>query len=474
MNKVHSQIKSWLEANKDAIVTDVAGALKIYSESYNRPEVEKSLKQLLGVAQKLGFRTEIRAKGEIGVVFFGEGDETLGILAHADVVPTGDPKLWKHSPFGEVSEGRIYGRGSVDNKGMVISSLYAMAAVKALNMPIHKKIELIIGSREEIVWGDFSQYKKEGHVLPDYGFTPDGEFPITNREKGNCEIRMVYKGKDCPGDYEILDIKSGIAKNAIPGNAEARIKGDIGKLGDMISEYNETVPEADIKIEQAASDEATVVATGKAAHSSMPELGNNALTMLCLFLSGLKVKDIASEQFIKFVSEHFNNDFYGSSLGLPQHPEFLNGEEMGKTTVAPTMAYMDGGLNLVLSIRPVYGTKKKEVEDAFEKLSKEYGFSFIIPDYLDPLYVSKDHKFIELLSKVYESVTGEKAGLILAGGTTYAKALPNSVAFGPVFPGYDDVCHQVDEYVDIDELIKAIEIYSLVIAEALLSEESLK
>jgi len=472
LNQVHSEIKSWLEANKEQIISDIIEALKINSESNNRAEAKKSLKQVLDVAQKLGFRSELRAEDQVGVVFFGEGTETLGILTHADIVPVGDPKLWFYSPYGEFNEGKIYGRGAVDNKGMVISSLYAMAAVKALNMPVYKKLELIIGTREEIVWDDIYLYKEEGHPLPDYGFTPDGEFPITNREKGNCEIHMIFRGGDCPGEFEVPDIKSGEVINSVPGKAIARVRGNIEEIKAMVMEFNRTAPEAGLELEQICTEEATIAATGKTAHSSMPEQGINAMTFMCLFLSRLKVKNAALEEYVKFVADHFNDNYYGSSLGLPDHPEFLNGEEMGKTTAVPTMVYVDDGIHLLMSIRTVYGTTREEIADAFDRLSSKYGFSYTFVDYLDPLYVSKEHKFIELLSRTYEEVTKEKAELILTGGTTYAKALPGSVAFGPVFPKDDDMCHQTDEYISVDKLMKATEIYALVIARVLLDKES--
>lgn len=474
MNKLYSEIKSWLNTNKESMISDTISTLQIDSESYNRSEVGRALRRVLEIAQKLGFKTELRANGEVGVVFFGEGDETLGILTHVDVVPAGDPALWSHSPYGELHEGKIYGRGIVDNKGMVISSLYAMAAVKALNMPIYKKTELIIGTREEITWDDLVLYKKEGHDIPDYGFTPDGEFPIINREKGNCEIHIVFRGIESSGDFKVLDLKSGEAVNSVPGKAKARIKGNIDVIKSKIAEYNKKVSREVFEFQQINPQEAVVTAKGKEVHSSLPEHGDNAMTSMCRLLSQLKLSNTAVDKFIKFIIDHFNNNYYGDSLGLPKHPEYHNGEEMGKTTAVPSMAFLDNDMHLYLSIRTVFGTEKQEIKDAFDKLGNDYDFSYSFSDYLDPLYVSKEHKFIEILSKVYEEITKEKAEFILAGGTTYAKALPNSVAFGPIFPGDCDVAHQIDENIEIDKLMKVTEIYAMVIAEVMLNIEALK
>lgn len=474
MEDLYVKMKSWLEQNKESMISDTLQMLKINSESYDRAEVDKSLKEVLAIAQRMGFKTEIRANGEVGVVFLGEGSETLGILAHVDVVPFGDIDSWTHSPYGEQVDDKIYGRGIIDNKGMVIASLYAMAAVKAMNMPIYKKVELIIGTREEIVWDDLDLYKEEGHPMPDYGFTPDGEFPIMNREKGNCEILLTFKGEPCPGDFEILDIKSGEAVNSVPDKAYVKIKGDSCIVKNKVVEFNKAYAEEKLSVEQINADEIMVVATGKAAHSSLPQHGENAMTILCVFLWGLDINSTAVKGLVKFVKDNFNNNFYGDLLGLPRHQEELNGEELGRTTVVPSMTYLDEGIHLYLSIRSVYGTTRDEIIDTFNKLGQKYSFTYSMNEYLAPLYVSKDHKFIKILAEVYEKVTKEKADFILAGGTTYAKALPNSVAFGPVFPGDIDRAHQKDEFVTIDSFMKATEIYTLAVAEVILNKESLK
>jgi succinyl-diaminopimelate desuccinylase len=149
---------------------------------------------------------------------------------------------------------------------------------------------------------------------------------------------------------------------------------------------------------------------------------------------------------------------------------------LGRTTVVPSMLFIneEGNINLYLSIRSVFGTTKNEIVEVFDKLRQSYSFIYSITDYLDPLYVPRNHKFINILSNSYEKITNEKADFILAGGTTYAKALPNSVAFGPIFPGDIDTAHQKNEFVEIENFMKATEIYSLVVAEVILNKEILK
>lgn len=473
MEGLHSKIKSWIKANEESMISDTMKILKINSESYDRVEVTRALKEVMEIAQGLGFETEVRANGEVGVVFFGEGEETLGILAHVDVVPFGDLDSWTYSPYGERLDDKIYGRGIVDDKGMVIASLYALAAVKSLNMPIYKRAELIVGTREEIVWDDIALYKSEGHKLPDYGFTPDGEFPIINREKGNCELLINFDEEPFAGEFHILDINSGEAVNSIPDKAQATLKGSMDMLKSKVAEYNESHEDHKLTVMEKDDGVVRVTATGKAAHSSLPEQGDNALVTLCGFLLELTMNNAAVSSFARFVNDSFLNNFHGDLLGLPNHREEIDGEEMGKTTVVPTMAYIDKGIHLCLSARTVYGTTRDEVTDAFRILGKKYGFSFKITDYLEPLYVPRSHKFIKILEEAYEMSTDKKADFILAGGTTYAKAMPNSVAFGPLFTGDEDRSHQKDEFICIDKFIKAAEVYALTVAKTLLSRDSL-
>ena len=82
-----------------------------------------------------------------------------------------------------------------------------------------------------------------------------------------------------------------------------------------------------------------------------------------------------------------------------------------------------------------------------------------------PHHVDENSELIQILKKVYEEQTGEKAELLAIGGGTYARSLKSGVAFGPLFPGREDIAHQKDEYIYIDDLLKATAIYAQAIYE---------
>jgi succinyl-diaminopimelate desuccinylase len=82
-----------------------------------------------------------------------------------------------------------------------------------------------------------------------------------------------------------------------------------------------------------------------------------------------------------------------------------------------------------------------------------------------PHHVDENNELIQILKKVYEEQTGEEAKLLAIGGGTYARSLTSGVAFGPLFPGREDIAHQKDEYMYIDDLLKATAIYAQAIYE---------
>ena len=60
----------------------------------------------------------------------------------------------------------------------------------------------------------------------------------------------------------------------------------------------------------------------------------------------------------------------------------------------------------------------------------------------------------------YQSMTGDEPVLLTTGGGTYARLMKNGVAFGAGFPGKEYTAHQIDEYIEIEDLLKATAIYA--------------
>lgn len=81
------------------------------------------------------------------------------------------------------------------------------------------------------------------------------------------------------------------------------------------------------------------------------------------------------------------------------------------------------------------------------------------------LYVPKDSELVTKLMKVYKEETGRDDQPMAICGGTYAKHFPNMVAFGPMFPEDEATIHQPNERVEIDKLIKSVQLYAVAMYE---------
>ena len=137
--------------------------------------VNNALKYMLDLCSSFGFKTK-NCDDYLGWAEIGSGKELMGILCHLDVVPTGEG--WEHDPFaGEIINGRIYGRGVMDDKGPAMSAVYAMKDILDKEKKLNKRVRIIFGCQEETGdWVDM-EYYKEHEEIPTFGFTPDADFP---------------------------------------------------------------------------------------------------------------------------------------------------------------------------------------------------------------------------------------------------------------------------------------------------------
>ena len=184
-------------------------------------EVRRMLDTALEDGARFGFQVR-DIDGYAGDISYGEGDQTMGMLAHLDVVPIGDG--WKHDPLGgEIENGRMYGRGTTDDKGPALCALYAMRAVKEAGIPLKHGVRLILGCDEETGMSDMRYYASK-LKMPDYGFSPDAEFPVINIEKGGVNLRLskVTGGED-GADIPVYSLYAGERPNVVPAEATALV-----------------------------------------------------------------------------------------------------------------------------------------------------------------------------------------------------------------------------------------------------------
>ena len=420
-------------------------------------DVRAMLDLALKDAAEMGFETH-DFDGYVMDARMGDGKQNMGILAHLDVVPVGEG--WTKDPWGgEIEDGKIYGRGIADDKGCAVLALYAMKAVREAGIPLSDGVRLVLGCCEETDNKDMHHYAASTK-MPDYGFTPDAEFPVINTEKGGMSIRLSAFGAGEEGaDIEILSLYAGERQNVVPGKAYAEVKPkDVKKF---ISDLDAVCKENGFEIlcEEKEGGICKLTAVGLAAHASLPHLGKNAAGMLLIALSKLNAGGGIKEA-VRVLADKLGLEGSGASLGIA-----IEDEESGALTCNLGILRFDGKqLSACLDCRtPICADFTALMGKAAMALSGT-PVAIQLTGSRGPHHVSKDHKVVKGLISAYSSVTGKEGYAFAIGGGTYARYMPNTVAFGPVFPGDPDLCHMADEYMEIDKMIMTCKIMAVAIA----------
>ncbi|MCD8371879.1 MAG: Sapep family Mn(2+)-dependent dipeptidase, partial [Clostridia bacterium] len=351
----------------------------------------------LSLAADFGFETN-NYDNYAGEVIFGEGEE-FAILAHLDVVPAGGG--WTRDPFGgeiDEDEGRIYGRGTMDDKGPAAITLYALKALKDEGFKPSRKIKLIVGCNEESGWKCIEHYKKVAH-MPDEGISPDANFPVIYAEKGILHVKFIFK--DAAKNFSGL--QGGERANMVCDYCKVKADGDGAKYGLTLigGEW---------------------ISRGKSAHGSTPECGINAIPPVLRFL-GLD----------------------GIEKMLFTDKMNLGGlrDETGELTFSPDIiSQSNDDLLVTCDIRYPSTFTKKQITDILDKT----GVSYEILNDQAPIYNDKDGFLIQTLCGVYNEVCGADLKPVAIGGGTYARVLKYGAAFGPEEDGEESTIHQANEY----------------------------
>lgn len=461
---------SEVEKRKDALIKDTQGLLHIKSlldeenTSSDAPlgqGVKEALEYMLQLGEKDGF-TPKNVGNLAGHLEFGEGNELLGILCHVDVVPEGDG--WSSDPYGaEIRDGKIYARGALDDKGPTMAAYYALKIVKELGLPLKKRVRMIIGTDEESNWRCVEHYFQH-EEMPTLGFAPDADFPIINAEKGIADFDMVQKksfNDSAEGEVEVISFVSGKRYNMVPDYAKAVLKLKENQAG-LLEDYSSFMREYELEhIHQAENGTLILEVKGISAHGMEPKNGKNAGLFLAEFLSKQNLEVKASHYF-QFVSRYFFNDSRAVNLGVA-YSDDISGDltiNPGKLSFSP-----QSGGSIGMTCRYPVTNKMEDTKTKLDDLLIDEGFEINHFSDSKPHHVDEKEFLIQTLKKVYEEQTGEKAEMIAIGGGTYARSLKSGVAFGPLFPGRPDIAHQKDEYMYIEDLLKATAIYAQAIFE---------
>ncbi len=429
-----------IDANMPQLIRSVQELVRIPSVKEaaqpNMPlgkPIEDCLEAALCLGRKLGFSTK-NLDGYVGLADSGQGEELLGVLCHLDVVPAGAG--WtKAAPFsGEMVGQRIYGRGTMDDKGPAVCALYALHAVMAAGIPLKRKVRILLGCDEEEEWECIRRYK-ETEPLPSLSFSPDGTYPLVWAERSICHNTF-----GC-ADVSPIRIAAGERANVVPGAAQAWVPFAVssqaleqreGFSTSCTQERNGTL----------------IQVCGHAAHASTPEEGHNALLWLLQLLSKLPIGDIPGGDTICGLASLFSMDQHGEGFDLDVQ------DETGRLTLNLGILHWDEqGLRLTTDVRAPLCLQPEAVGAKLAAKLEPLGLAFqkdhIQPGHALPL----EGELVETLLRVYRDVTGDSSAQPLAiGGATYARAFANAAAFGCERQGEPMLAHMPDEYISIQDL----------------------
>lgn len=447
-----------IEKYKDDLIKDVSELIKIPSVSNetNIPkmpfgeECSKALDYALKLGNSMGFRTK-NIDGYCGYIEFGEGKDLVGIIGHLDVVPALEEDGWTTPPFSpSIRDGKLFGRGSIDDKGPVVSSLYAMKAIKN-SVSVSKRVRLILGLNEEKNWKCINYYKKH-EEFPSIGFSPDANFPAIYAEKGIMSITL--KNDFSINNFSIIQIDcKNNAINVVPKYASITLHAT-----NAVIPIFKNSPE--ITITNLENNTIKIEAFGTAAHAAHPELGKNAIKLLVEFLLN---------------NFEFNSNYLKTiyELGLfdIHSPHFLSENKLEDesgilTSNVAVLEYDNGKLVIKTNLRVPVTVSLDKVFSKYQNLKNNFPTLEVEKTGIqEPLYIEKDNYLVKTLVDIFNRKSNSNKTPIAIGGGTYARAFKNFISYGVTFPGDKDMCHQVDEFVEIDKLILSSKIYAEAIYE---------
>lgn len=462
---MNQQVNRWIDSHRKEIVESLCSLLRF--PSVKSEPFTKAMPFGKGIAQSLDFMLELGSEhgypavnldGYVGYVDLegragNDGDvslETVGILTHLDVVPAGEG--WTVPPFGgTINSDKIYGRGAMDDKGAVIASFFAMLALDECKVPLKRNIRLIMGCDEESGLTCIDRYCRT-EKIPEMSFSPDGDYPLVNSEKNiyHAYYESAFHSEITIHCGERVNIVPLIASAVVPFTTEEiQQKVDL-PMKESAYEYTLTPLGHD---QNSLGISGSVCRTkidvhGKASHSSHPENGKNALQGLIYLLTFLPLQE-EDRRRIQLLYDMFGLEYDGKLLGLDKE------DESGKLTInLGVMEWTTDGLEMQIDVRAPLSVTRGDIESVFvEKFKAADIRCGSKTKFVEGLYVPEDSELVTKLLQAYREYTGDNRPPIKIGGGTYARRLPNAVAFGIEFPDKECVMHMPDEYIEIEDLI---------------------
>lgn len=465
------KIDSYIEEKTSEYLEDLRTLISYDSEyaapCENAPFGETAaacLKEAEKIAANHGFAATNYDNYVVAVDFDPALETGLDILAHLDVVPAGNG--WSVTdPFTmKIVDDKVYGRGTVDDKGPGLCAFYAMKAIKDCGIKLKKNVRLILGSDEECGSRDLAHYFKTEKSAP-YSLSPDANFPLINIEKGGLHITFTSKEALSEALPRVTAINGGVKINVVPESATALIEGltaeQITQIADKLiagAENTDAPAMAGCCFTCEDKDGAILVtAHGKNAHASTPHEGINAITGLIALINALPLADCALHTQLKALAQLFpHGDFHGKGLGVDMWDEVS-----GHTTLTlDIISLSEQGFSAAFDCRACLSANDDNTTAVVRGKLANAGFAYSDNTMFAPHYVPEDSFLVTTLMGIYNEMTGTDSKPICIGGGTYVHHIDGGVAFGCGIDGLDNHMHGADEFITMDQIDFTTKIYA--------------
>ena len=463
--ELREKIEKWFEQKKDDMINDLGEIIAVKSVESEKKE---GAPYGAGSREVLSLAASMMEKHGFDVTTFEDmiitaqmGPEPLkmGILAHLDVVAGGDG--WDTDPFEMViKDGKIFGRGTTDNKGPSVASMYAMYCARDLCPDLKHGFQIILGSGEETGCNDIANYLSK-NTTPPHVFTPDVEYPIVNAEKGRFAPTFCASWDKDITLPRIVSLSGGSTMNVIPNRAEAVTEGlSLDEVKSFCADFSEKTGVTMSAVQD--GDYIKISALGAAAHAARPEHGNNAQTAIIEMLASMPFAESKSFGHVKALNRLFpHGDYYGRAFGIA-----MSDDKLGELTLSFCVVNLDehGVLGNFDSRTPVCADDVDLVGMTYAAFERE-GFT-VTDHYINKShYTSEDSPFVRTLLSIYEDYTGNPRECKSTGGQTYAHGIPGGVVFGTVLPGVENNVHGPNEFIGVENLVTSAKMFAQAILE---------
>ena len=456
------KIDAYIDSKKDEMIEDLKTLVRIDSQRGRAKEGKpfgdgpaKVIAAAEGLMKQYGLQTT-NYDNYVVTGDFGTQEKALDILAHLDVVPVTEDWTVTEPFQPKVVDGRIYGRGTADDKGPAIAALYALRAIRELGLPMKKSVRLILGSDEECGSGDLEYYYAKEQEAP-YTFTPDADFPLINIEKGSFkgEFSANFPAEDAKA--YVVSFTSGDKVNVVPARAELVVAGVEAAVVEEAAARVTAQTKVAFTIESQADGTVKVSAKGVAAHASTPAEGKNALTATLRLITALPLDATKGLTALLGLEALFPyEDTCGKQAGIDRE-----NEESGALTLCfSIMDYTTEHLHAIFDARLPIGCTKENTSYPVKEALAQYGITLDNDELREPHCVPGDSWFVQTLLGSYERYFGKKGKALSTGGGTYVHELERGVAFGCMVPEVDNHMHGDDEFMEIEMLLRSAKIFA--------------